>query len=83
MKFTREDLQIMARHGWDLQPDGENFRNRSATNVAWIAKNFDHSYYAFEAVTVGDSQYEEKALTPDFDNPVVVVVFMEIERSNN
>lgn len=80
-KITLEDRLFMAEHGWDLQPDDETFRNRSASKVEWVAKHFDDGYYAFAADPI--NPHVETILSPTFDSPVAVVVFLELERSNN
>jgi hypothetical protein len=77
MAFTRDEIQFMASKGWDIQPDGVTFRNRSPTTVVWI----EHGPFGWRTLEVlGDGS---EKLGSTFDSPIAIVVSLEIDRSNN
>jgi hypothetical protein len=85
MAFTSDEIQFMAAHGWDIQPDGVTFRDRSYRETSWI----EHGPFGWQMVTdhIGNDQFGEfdhrVTRSETFDSPIAVVVSMEIDRSNN
>lgn len=81
--MTRSTDIWMAQHGWDIQPDGVTYRDRSVQDTCWIEHAGVFGWKMFQVTRDPDTLLSERReLTGAFANPVALVIYLELEKSN-